>query len=325
MLSAIARRRGGLALVLLAGLGSGLLCWLAYRLPPPSTSDFEQIWVGARALLRGLDPYTVVPATGTHFPLFYPLPALLVGLPFAAVPFSLARILWAGVSGAVFAWAALRYGRGLPVALLSASFLNGVIQGQWSPLLTAAAAVPALSWALAAKPSIGAAIFAGYPSRRAVFLPLALVAIAFVVSPTWPWRWAEGLKATTHMAPIVARPGGVLLLLALVRWREPEARLLAALACVPQTLGLYETLPLFLIPRNRWQGYALAGLSYVAAFAQAAAAPRLPGMSLDALLAARWPFVLVCCYVPALVMVLLPRRSEGRVPGVVAAERVAGM
>jgi len=313
------------ALIVLAGLISGFVCWVAYRLPPPSTSDFEQIWVGGRALVRGLDPYAVVPTTGTHYPLFYPLPAVLVGLPFTAVPFAWARVLWAAASGAAFAWAAMRYGRGLPVALLSASFLNAVIQGQWSPLLTAAAVTPAFAWALAAKPPIGAAIFAGYPSRRAAVLALALVVIAFVAFPAWPFRWAEGLRATTHMGPIVARPGGVLLLLALIRWRQPEARLLAALACVPQTPGLYETLPLFLIPRNRWGGYALAGLSYVAAFAQQAIVPRLPGMALDDLLAGRWPFILLCFYIPALIMVLLPRRSEDTLPGVLASARLGGM
>ena len=307
-------------LVLTAGLISGLICWLAYRLPPPSTSDFEQIWNAARALASGADPYTVVPATGTRYPLFYPLTAVLVGLPFAGVPFSAARVLWAGASGALFAWAALRYGRGLPAALLSASFLNAVIQGQWSPLLTAAVVLPSLSWALAVKPSIGAALFAAFPSRRAVVGGVILLGLSVAVSPTWPFRWLEALKATSHMVPLVARPGGFILLLALVRWRRPEARLLAALACVPQTIGLYETLPLFLIPRTRWQGYGLAGLSYVAAFAQAAAAPRLPGMTLDAMLAARWPFIFFCLYLPALVMVLLPRRAEARARPEPAAE-----
>jgi hypothetical protein len=311
-------------LVLLAGLASALVCWLAYRLPPPSTSDFDQIWVGARALVSGADPYAVVPTSGTRFPLFYPLPAVLVGLPFAAFPVSVARVLWAAASGIALAWAALRYARGLPVALLSASFLNAVIQGQWSPLLTAAAVVPALSWALVVKPSIGAALFAAFPSRRAALGGILLLGVTFIVYPTWPGRWADGLRATGHMVPIASRPGGFLLLLALIRWRQPEARLVAALACVPQTLGLYETLPLFLIPRTRWQAYALAGLSYIAAFVQAAAAPRLPGMTLDALLAARWPFIFVFLYLPALVMVLLPHALEDRTDSAVVAESLQG-
>ena len=114
-----ARRIWGLTVV--AGLVSGFICWLAYRLPPASTSDFELVWVGARALLSGADPYAVVPAGTTHYRLYYPLTAIVVGLPFAALPFSLARVLWAALSGAAFAWAALRYGRGLPAALLSAN------------------------------------------------------------------------------------------------------------------------------------------------------------------------------------------------------------
>jgi hypothetical protein len=301
------RRIAGLALI--AGLVSGFICWLAYRLPPASTSDFELVWAGGRALLSGADPYAVVPSATTGYPLYYPLTAVVLGVPFAALPLDWARILWALLSGAAFAWAALRYGRGLPAALLSANFLNAIIQGQWSPLLIAAAIVPPLSWLLAAKPSIGAALFAAFPSRRAVIAGLVLVAISLAISPAWPVRWAESIRATVHVSP-VRSPGGVILLLALVRWRRPEARLLAVLACVPQIIGLYDTLPLFLIPRTRWQGYALAGLSYIAAFGQVAAVPRTPGMPLETMLAARWPFIFFCLYLPALIMVLLPRREE---------------
>jgi hypothetical protein len=310
--------------VLAAGLISGFVCWLAYRLPPPSTSDFEPIWVGASVLLAGGDPYTVVPTTGTHYPLYYPLTAIVIGLPFAGLPFDWARVAWAALSGAGFAWAAIRYGRGLPAALLSANFLNAVIQGQWSPLMTAAVVLPALSWLLAAKPSIGAALFAAFPSRQAVIGGVALLAVSLALFPTWPVRWAASLGASNHMWPIRSS-GGIILLLALIRWRRPEARLLAALACVPQTIGLYETLPLFLIPRTRWQGYGLAGLSYVAAFGQVAMVPRDPGMPLETMLADRWPFVFFCLYLPALVMVLLPGPREAPVSHGAATESAVGM
>jgi hypothetical protein len=315
-------RRGGL--VLAVGLISGFACWLAYRLPPASTSDFELIWVGARALLSGADPYAVVPATGTRYPLYYPLTAIVVGLPFAAMPFPWARVLWAVASGAAFAAAALRYGRGLPTALLSANFLNAVIQGQWSPLLIAGAILPAFSWVLAAKPSIGAGLYAAFPSGRAVIGGLALLAISLVLYPTWPVHWAESLRASIHMAP-VRSPGGFILLLAVIRWRRPEARLLAVLACVPQIISLYDTLPLFLIPRTRWQGYGLAGLSYVAAFGQVAMVPRQSSMPLEDMLAHRWPFLFLCLYLPALVMVLLPEPRDAPARHGVAVESAGGM
>jgi hypothetical protein len=301
--------RRDLVLPLLAGALAGLMCWVAYRIPPPSTSDFEPLWVAARALQAGQDPYAVVPTTGTRYPLYYPLPAVLISWPLGLLDFAWARVLWAALGAALFVLAALRYRRGLLPALLSASFLNAVIQGQWSPLLTAAVALPSLSWIWAAKPSVGAALFAAYPRRRAVLGGLLLVALAFLVLPAWPMRWLEALRETNHVAPI-ARPGGIVLLLAVLRWRIPEGRLLAGMACVPQTIGLYEALPLFLIPRNRWQGYGLVGLSYIAAFAQSLLVPRLPGVSWETTNAERWPFAFWLLYLPALVILFISSRKE---------------
>ena len=62
-----------LALPLVAGAVAGLLCWIAYRIPPASTSDFEPLWVAARALRAGQDPYDVVPTMGTRYPTFCPV------------------------------------------------------------------------------------------------------------------------------------------------------------------------------------------------------------------------------------------------------------
>jgi hypothetical protein len=282
------------------------------------------VWTAARALASGQDPYAIVPTTGTRYPLYYPLPAVLVGLPFAALSFEWARVAWAAVSGAIFTAAALRHGRGLAAALLSACFLNALVQGQWSPLLTAAVVLPGLTWIWAAKPSIGAALFVGFPSRRALLGGLILVVLSLAASPDWPLRWVDALRQSNHVAPI-ARPGGFLLLLALLRWREPSGRLLAALACVPQTIGLYEALPLFLIPRSRWQGYGLAALSYVAAFGQAVFAPRSAASSWESMNAAQWPFTFCCLYLPALALVLLPERGKTSLGSVATPETTQGM
>lgn len=294
---------------LLAGAGAvvaAAICWVAYRLPPASTSDFEQFWIGARALMQGLDPYVVVPATSsTHYPLYYPLPAVLITLPLGLLPFPLAISLWAAVGAAVFVVAALRYRRGLLPALLSACFLHAIILGQWAPLLTAAVALPTLSWLWVAKPSVGLAFFVGYPHRRAVVGGLLLVGLAFLVRPGWLGDWLGALRENVHTAPIM-RPGGVVLLLALLRWRRPEARVLAALACVPQTIVLYEGLPLFLIPRTRRQGYCLAVLSYVAAFGELLV-PRREGVAWVGTVAERWPLYFCFLYLPALAMVLFSK------------------
>ena len=114
------------------------------------------------------------------------------------------------------------------------------------------------------------------------------------------------------------RPGGVLLLLALLRWRRPEARLLAALACVPHLAVLYDTVPLFLACRARWEAWLLVALSYVTLVVTINMVT--PGMGLVAALARTWPALLLLMYLPVLVLVLrgdrpsasLPRPSEAR-------------
>jgi hypothetical protein len=47
-------------LVAVVGLAAGLLNWLGHRIPPPTGSDIDQVWVAARALLDGHNPYDAV-------------------------------------------------------------------------------------------------------------------------------------------------------------------------------------------------------------------------------------------------------------------------
>ena len=301
------------------GLAAGSLNWWGHRIPPPTSSDIDQVWVAARALLDGHNPFdAVVDARrespigySLYYALYYPLPAVLLLVPLAGLPLELARAVWAGLGAALFTAAGLRYGRGLLVALLSACFLNTVLQGQWSTYLTAAAVLPWLGFVWAGKPSISAALFVGFPSRQAIIGGVLLVALSVLLRPSWPGEWLSAIR-NAALLPLVARPGGVLLLLALLRWRLPEGRLLAALACVPQSLGLYESLPLFLIPRSRWQGYLLAILSYAAAFWAVLLYPQPQGQPIEAVNSYRWPVLFVCLYGPALLMVLLRRDPSAR-------------
>ena len=286
-----------------AALAAGLICSLGFLLPPPTSSDFDQLHVAARALLAGDDPYTAVRESNLGFPLFYPLPAVLLVVPLVGIPIEVARPIWAMVGAAALALAAERYERGLYVSLLSAPFLNAVLLGQWSPLITAAAVVPALSVAWAAKPTIGLAMLAAWPSRAAAARMGLIVLVSLAIMPTWPARWAEALTHSIARIPLLL-PGGFLLLLPLLRWRHPEARLLAGLACVPQTIGLYELLPIFLIPRRRGEAYALALLTYAAAFLAMLVFPRRPDDPLDEVLLRRWPLVLTLGYMPAILLVM---------------------
>jgi hypothetical protein len=99
-------------------------------------------------------------------------------------------------------------------------------------------------------------------------------------------------------------------LLALARWRRPEARLLATLSLVPHTMTWYDALPLMLIPATFRQLLVLGILSHLATFIAAPLGFRYDGA---ALLSASAPIALWGLYVPALVLVLR-RPNEGDLP-----------
>jgi hypothetical protein len=281
---------------------AGILTWLASLLPPPSTSDFQQFWVAARALLDGQDPYAAVQAMW-RWPLFYPLPAVLIVLPLSILPLAAARVIWAMVSAGLFMYAAQRTTRPLWIGALSASFLQAIVLGQWSPILTAAAVLPWVGAAWVAKPTVGLALFAGWPRRQAVIGGMLLVLVSLALDPHWPMQLWLNREAALYRAPVM-RPGGVILLLALLRWRAPEARLLAAMACVPHAPTLYDTLPLFLIPGRKGEAYVVAILTYATLFLTEI---RLSGGApLGADPDLRWAFMLTLVYFPALVIVLRP-------------------
>jgi hypothetical protein len=231
--------------------------------------DFDQFYGAAKALLAGRDPYTSV-GPGLwfdfDFPFYYPLPAALIGVPFAWLPIDLARALFAGLGAGVFAFALTRgndFSRA--PALLSGAMLNAIQYGQLSPLLAAGLAYPWLAGLVSVKPSAGLAVVAaqrGWKDLRVCLtVAAALMGISLVVSPGWVPRWTATFGAD-HLVPPVLRPLGVVLLFALIRWREPVARWLAVLACVPLTSPLYESLPLFMGPWTLRQSLMLALLSH---------------------------------------------------------------
>jgi hypothetical protein len=273
--------------------------------PPVPKSDWDETWAAGRAFLDGLDPYAAL-AAGHHsgqfdYPLVYPAPAVLVAAPFAALPLQSALWLWAGVGTAALTWTLLARGWWGLLGLGSAFYLHALISVQWSPLLTAAVAVPALGFVWAAKPTIGAALFVGWPSRAALIGGLALMGLSFVLMPGWVPRFLTASLAMPHTTPPVGRAGGFLLLLSFLRWRRPEARMLGVLALVPQTTLLYEMVPLLLIPRTWREMLVLVGLSLIAGVF----ALRVdPSHHLTAAITTLWPVFLLLLYLPCLFLVL---------------------
>lgn len=289
--------------LLVAGLAGTLmaaLTYAAYRLSASPSSDFDSVWTGLHAFVHGENPYRAVAGAGLHAPLFYPLPALVALAPLGLLPVGLARIIFAALGYAALAYAGAGRRGGLLVALISASAVIAALGGQWSPLLTAGAVVPWLSVLWVAKPSLGLALAVAYPSRPALWGAVGLTVLSFVLMPGWLADWIPTLGDRAHL-PLLARPGGFILLLAATRWRRPEGRLLVALTCIPGSAALYETVPLFLVANTRYEGYALALLSCVASGLMAWLVPegKVPEM-----MAGWWPILLLLLYLPALLMVL---------------------
>ena len=303
------------AMALAIGLFCALLVLFGMEHALPA-SDFDQSWVAARALLQGHNPYDVIGpgrAFQWRWPFFYPLPAALVAMPFAWFEEPVARMLFISLSATVLAFALTRRSYHRLFVFMSAGFCICLLSSQWEPLLTAAALLPALSWAFAAKPTIGTALFLAFPSRTAVAANAVLVIASVAIMPSWPASWLHTVQQAWHMRTPLLTPLGPLVLLGLLRWRRPEARLLMALACVPQTLVLYMTVPLFLIPATAGESLTLVALSWAAqviTFTMPTKPPRPEFYTYSA-----WVIVTLM-YIPCLVMVLR-RRNEGKLPAVV--------
>jgi hypothetical protein len=283
--------------------------------------DFTQVWFAARSLLSRVDPYPLVGPHGAldwQYPLLYPLTAAVAAIPLTPFPAPIACVMFSALGGAAFAWALMEHGYAPLFGFFGASLRFAAETAQWSPLLAAAVVVPPLAILYAAKPTISVALFAARPSWWPIVGGLVLSAIAFAIQPHWVASWLDAiarndrawLPDVPYRAPIML-PGGVLALACLARWRRPEARLVAALACIPQTPMLYETVPLFLVPRSFRETAILVALSYgVFVWVEA----HLPvSRSAAQYLAVSGPAIALLLFVPTTIMVLR-RPNEGAIP-----------
>jgi hypothetical protein len=290
-------RRAAVA-VLLAIAAAG--CTLAfYRGRPLAVSDFDVSWVGARALRAHQDPYAAIQSPPWPWDLRYPLPAVLVALPLSYLSLALARATLVALGVGFLAWALTRRAWWPLIALAGGQVFVAVQSVQWTPLLAAGIMLGPLQYLWSVKPPTGLALFAAYPTRRTVIGGLVLLGLAFLV---WP-NWLDGWLAAAHRAPHrpgVMRPGGVLLLLALFRWRLPEGRLLASLAVLPLTPHLYEAVPLLLVARSRRELLALTACGTLGLVA-IASLPQGPDPDHGAI---AWIEILISCYLPSLVVIL---------------------
>jgi len=272
-------------------------------------SDFDVMWLAGRAVVAGENPYRYV-LTAFHWPLHYPLPAVLVTLPFCLLPQVWAAAAWNAVGFGVLAYALTSRAWWPLLCLVTYPAVDTAQLSQWSAILTAIAVVPWLGFLSVAKPTTAGAVvlaFAHRTARRPALywnagIALSLIAVSFALRPAWITEWLMSVRGAYHFTPIVFRPGGFILLVALVRWRRPEARLLALMCVMPQSMAPYDAMALLLAIRTRREAIVAAWLSF-------ASVPFLvtrvgTGAVFTAAVEHNAPILLITLYLPALIMIL---------------------
>lgn len=296
-------------MVVSAALGAwgAFIAWFGMSAAPHQLAkDFTWPWRAARILLEGHDPYVAMAASGPYpfnVGLFYPLPAGILALPFAPLEPALAGALFIGVSSALLAWAVSGSAPHRLWLFASAPFAMAALLGQWSPILTAAALLPALQFVIAAKPNIGLVAWLYRPSWRGAAGAVALGLVSLAVLPRWPLEWLQALQDAPRYRGPAFSLAGAFTLLAVLRWRRPEGRLMIGMALVPQLALFYDQLPVWLVP-DTWKRTALlSALSWVAwGF-------WYPSSALASSVPAATPWILVLIYAPALLMLLTARAA----------------
>lgn len=294
-----------LAITTAIGLLSAILSYL-HKTTAGHAADFMWPYLGAKLFLAGSNPYAGIMA-GIPYdfdaPLFYPLPTILLILPFTYLPPVAAGALFFGLSSALLAWALTQDGMYWRLlTFLAAPYWIALTSNQWSPILTAIMLLPSLHALAILKPNLGLPIFIALPRLRPILIGTTLLGLSILLLPSWPFDWLHNTRASRHPAPFTIFPG-VLLLAALLRWRDYRARLLLALAVVPQRLLFYDQLMLWLVARTPKESLLLTLCSWLAV-----AGILFSGHS------ERW--VICAVYLPALICVLRPTLEKFRNPAV---------
>jgi hypothetical protein len=279
---------------------------LLYLWMPDQNSEFDLLYDAAARLIRGENPYPLAPQS---FP--YPLPAVLLAVPFTRLPLELARPLFDVLVGWAFVFALWKYrGWYALLALISGAYLFALGNGQVTPLIVAASLIPALGFLLAVRPNTGASVWIARPSWVALIGIGLFFALSLAVVPLWPQDWWMGLRVDSReLLPPALRPFGFILLLGALRWRLPEGRLIFATGLIPQTILPYELVPLALVPANRIEMAIYVAGTWIAV-AAAELLRRSPGP--DGWSSTAWIVTLCAVYVPMLYLVL--RRKTGSGP-----------
>jgi hypothetical protein len=168
---------------------------------------------------------------------------------------------------------------------------------QWSPIIAAAAFFPLLLPVTLAKPQIGLPVFLTYLTRRGLIACIFLAALSLIVMPSWPVLWIRESGNYEHFIPMLVLPGP-LLLLALLRRHDRDARLLLLAAAMPQR-WFFDAFTLWLIPKTRRELLGTVLISWGAGIWRWHQFPHSFNQ------VGRW--AVICLYLPMLALLLMRR------------------
>jgi hypothetical protein len=298
-------------------VASGASCIAAYSQFASNGfgGDFAWVWRATKIVLDGGNPYTVLRPYSSEIwgdaYFYYPLPAIGFALPVVWLSRQWAAIAFVAGSTFLLALAITRDGFHRVPPFVSAPYFVMCALAQTSAATLAFALVPSAAGLTVMKPNLGLALFLSAPRWRTALVGALLLVGSVVVAPEWPRTWLAVLSTSPHHRSMLATVGGPLALLALLRWRRPGGRLVAAMEVIPHAPFLYDDVPLWLVPQTYREAFTLTWLSWVGfgAWFVTNYDPALGGADLRRLA----PWIVVTLYLPAVVMILR-RRNEGNVP-----------
>ncbi len=245
-------------------------------------ADLHHTMMGASLLAGGENIYQTHPLcpdeiNGTYSTGEMPLTAYLVAYPFSWFPPLVGASLWVFVTTSLLVW--LLSSRGWEALLILASypFVKAVSVAQWEPLMMCGMIAPWAAVFCICKPNTGLPVLAAFPDRRRWLAVLLGLGVSLCFMPSWPWQWLHGLPSIPgvraiqveavfgYYEPTVLRPGGFLLLIALLRWRDWRGRLFLAMAIMPQYLNYNHQMAFLFIPQNRRRVLLLVLLTWLGA------------------------------------------------------------
>ena len=265
--------------------------------------DFAYYLLAAQDVVAGKNPFDRL--------MIYPLTAAVALVPLAPLSVEAAGILFVGFSMGCCAFALTRHNWNRLPILMSFPALWAMSSGQWAPLVACAAVSAGFGWAAACKPTLGLAMLVRTMNWRGFAIAAGFALATLLIQPTWPLAWLSAMRSFSgagwHHIPVVV-PGGVLLLLAALRWRSADGRLLLAMSLIPQSMFPYDQFALGLLARTRLQAIVWGLWSYAVVLVGFVLAPA--GLDTKAANAEYFSYVVVWgYYLPALIVVLR-RKNE---------------